>query len=69
MKLCRAVATLRKGLLCKAEVTSLTENAKKLSEEELYLLEFAIFNPLDFYEILFDRIKSRGEEKCSEAST
>lgn len=37
--------------------TQLTENAKNLSEEEMNLLEIDIFKPLDFYEILFNRMK------------
>lgn len=42
---------------------SLTEQAKHLSEEEIRLLEIDIFKPLDFYEILFRRLKesNRGE--------
>lgn len=36
----------------------LTEQAKQLSEEEIQALEIDIFKPLDFYEILFDRIKA-----------
>ena len=35
----------------------LTENAKKLSQEEIHSLEIDIFKPLDFYEILFERMK------------
>lgn len=35
----------------------LTEQAKDLSEEEMRCLEIDIFKPLDFYEILFDRMK------------
>lgn len=37
---------------------SLTEQAKHLSEEEIQALEIDIFKPLDFYEILFERIKA-----------
>ena len=33
------------------------EGAKKLSPEEMALLEIDIFKPLDFYEILFNRTK------------
>ena len=33
------------------------EGAKKLSPEEMALLEIDIFKPLDFYEILFKRTK------------
>ena len=35
----------------------LTENAKKLSKDEIHSLEIDIFKPLDFYEILFERMK------------
>lgn len=35
----------------------LTENAKKLSQEEIHSLEIDIFKPLDFFEILFERMK------------
>lgn len=41
---------------------SLTENAKKLSEEEINELVIDIFKPLDFYEILFDRMKNNDEQ-------
>lgn len=37
------------------------ENAKKLSPEEMAALEIDIFKPLDFYEILFNRLK--GSDK------
>ena len=36
----------------------LTENAKDLSPEQLLALEMDIFKPLDFYEILFDKLKA-----------
>ena len=36
----------------------LTENAKDLSPEQMLALEKDIFKPLDFYEILFDKVKS-----------
>ena len=36
----------------------LTENAKDLSPEQMVALEKDIFKPLDFYEILFDKMKS-----------
>ena len=36
----------------------LTENATDLSPEQLLALEIDIFKPLDFYEILFDKMKS-----------
>lgn len=39
---------------------SLTEQAKHLSEEEIQALEIDIFKPLDFYEILFTRMKERN---------
>ena len=43
----------------------LTENAKKLTPEQMHALELDIFKPLDFYEILFERMKARdnGDEK------
>lgn len=41
---------------------SLTENAKKLSEEEISALVIDIFKPLDFYEILFDRMKNNDQQ-------
>jgi len=41
---------------------SLTENAKKLSEEE-------IFKPLDFYEILFDRMKNNDQQESNSAQS
>ena len=48
---------------------TLTENAKKLSEEEINELVIDIFKPLDFYEILFDRMKNNDErENDSEQS-
>lgn len=37
---------------------ALTENAKDLSPEQLHALELDIFKPLDFYEILFHKMKS-----------
>lgn len=40
---------------------SLTENAKNLSEEEINALVVDIFKPLDFYEILFDRMKENDQ--------
>lgn len=43
---------------------ALTVNAKKMSEEEMELLDIDIFKPLDFYEILFNRMKS-NEKKTS----
>ena len=48
----------------------LTENAKYLTPEQMRALEIDIFKPLDFYEILFDRMKARdngeGEEEPGE---
>ena len=41
---------------------SLTENAKKLSQEEINALVIDIFKPLDFYEILFDRMKTNDQQ-------
>ena len=58
-----------KGYFVKKKSDRLTENAKKLSEEELYLLELDIFKPFDFYEILFDRVKSKDKEACSKTPT
>lgn len=43
----------------------LTENAKKLSPEQLHDLEMDIFKPLGFYEILFEKMKA--EDKAAEA--
>ena len=37
------------------------ENAKKLSPEQIAALEIDIYKPLDFYEILFNRLK--GSDK------
>ena len=58
-----------KGYFVKQKSDRLTENAKKLSDEELYLLELDIFKPLDFYEILFKRMKKKEEEKCRKTPT
>ena len=44
----------------------LTEQAKDLSEEETQCLEMDIFKPLDFYEILFDRMKITNNVTSSE---
>lgn len=35
----------------------MSESAKKLSAEQMAALEIDIFKPLDFYEILFNRLK------------
>lgn len=43
---------------------ALTENAKDLSPERLLALELDIFKPLDFYEILFHKMKSEGNAKA-----
>ena len=47
----------------------LTENAKDLTPEQMRALELDIFKPLDFFEILFDKMKAEdslsGEEKES----
>ena len=40
----------------------LTEQAKNLTPEELRSLELDIFKPLDFYEILFERMKAKDKE-------
>lgn len=40
----------------------LTEQAKYLTEEEMRSLELDIFKPLDFYEILFERMKAKDKE-------
>jgi len=42
----------------------LTENAKDLSPEQLLALEMDIFKPLDFYEILFDRMKAKDNAEA-----
>ena len=42
---------------------SLTEQAKHLSEEEILALEIDIFKPLDFYELLFNRMKANDSGK------
>ena len=58
-----------KGYFVKQKSDRLTENAKKLSEEEMNLLELDIFKPLDFYEILFDRMKCKDKEACRKTPT
>lgn len=40
----------------------LTEQAKYLTEEEMRSLELDIFKPLDFFEILFERMKAKDNE-------
>ena len=42
----------------------LTENAKELSPEQLLALEMDIFKPLDFYEILFDKMKAEDKAEA-----
>lgn len=42
--------------------SGLTEQAKQLSQEEMDSLEIDIFKPLDFYELLFNRMKISGKE-------
>ena len=54
-----------KGYFIKQNSTKLTENAKKLSEEEMHLLEVDIFKPLDFYELFFNRMKDKDRKICS----
>ena len=44
----------------KMKSQALTENAQNLSDEEMELLEMDIFKPLDFYDILFSRMKING---------
>ena len=39
------------------------ESAKKLSPEQMAALEIDIFKPLDFYEILFNRLKASDKGK------
>ncbi len=39
----------------------LTENAKYLSPEQMHALEIDILQPLEFYEIFFDRMKTKDE--------
>ena len=58
-----------KGYFVKQRSDRLTENAKKLSEEEMYALELDIFKPLDFFEILFDRKKNEDKKACSKTPT
>ena len=41
-----------------------TENAKDLSPEQLLALEMDIFKPLDFYEILFNRMKAEDNAEA-----
>ena len=46
----------------KRKSQALTENAQNLSDEEMELLEMDIFKPLDFYDILFNRMKINGKK-------
>lgn len=41
----------------------LTEQAKNLSQEEIEALVIDIFKPLDFYEILFERMKENDRQQ------
>lgn len=43
-----------------------TENAKDLTPEQLLALEMDIFKPLDFYEILFDRMKAEDDAEADQ---
>ena len=43
----------------------LTENASKLSPEEIHSLELDIFKPIDFYEILFERMQVKGAKTAA----
>ena len=54
-----------KGYFIKQKSAKLTENAKKLTEEEMQLLELDIFKPLDFYELSFNRMKDKDRNICS----
>ena len=58
-----------KGYFVKQRSDRLTENAKKLSEEEMNALELDIFKPLDFYEILFNRMKKKDKKAYSKTKT
>lgn len=46
----------------------LTEQAKNLTPEEMHSLELDIFKPLDFYEILFERMKAKDKETATSHS-
>ena len=46
--------------------SKLTEQAKLLSKEQMEALELDILKPLDFFELLFERMKIRGNEARSE---
>ena len=43
----------------------LTENASKLSPEEIHSLELDIFKPIDFYETLFERMQVKGAKTAA----
>ena len=43
----------------------LTENASKLSPEEIHSLEIDIFKPIDFYEILFEGMQVKGAKTAA----
>ena len=47
----------------------LTENYLKLSDEQKQALKIDIFKPLDFFEILFNRMKSRDNEEAKKGET
>ena len=42
----------------------LTENAKDLSQEQMLALELDVLKPLDFFEILFNRMKAKDKDKA-----
>ena len=46
-----------------------TENYFKLSEEERHALEIDIFKPLDFYEILFNRMRVRDNDEADKGKS
>ena len=48
---------------------ALTENAKKLLEEEMELLVIDIFKPLNFYEISFSQMKINGNKTRAKGAT
>jgi len=57
-----AMSTSTANYFIQNHSASLTENAKKLSDEEISSLVIDIFKPLDFYEILFDRMKNNDQQ-------
>ena len=54
---------------CFLEDPRLTEKAKDLSPEQMLALELDIFKPLDFYEILFNRMKAKDNGEAPEEET